>query len=67
DLEAVTHGIYLLKLDDRILVKRLQYVAEKTIRVLSDNTAYESFSLMEADKLKNVSVMGKVVWCGHRL
>ena len=33
DLGAVTHGIYLLKLDDRILVKRLQYVAEKTIRV----------------------------------
>ncbi len=64
DLEAVTHGIYLLKLDGRILVKRLQYVADKTIRVLSDSAAYEAFSITLPSKS---SLMGRVVWVGRHL
>ncbi|MEY3297148.1 MAG: hypothetical protein RLZZ597_408 [Cyanobacteriota bacterium] len=67
DLEAVTHGIYLLKLDDRILVKRLQYVAEKTIRVLSDHAAYEAFSLALPSQASRLSLMGRVIWVGHKL
>lgn len=67
DLGAVTHGIYLLKLDDRILVKRLQYVAEKTIRVLSDNAAYEAFSLVLSSPSSGLSLMGRVIWVGHKL
>ncbi|MFQ4139081.1 XRE family transcriptional regulator [Nodosilinea sp. PGN35] len=67
DLEAVTHGIYLLKLDDRILVKRLQYVAEKTIRVLSDNAAYEAFSLVLPSQASGLSLMGRVIWVSHKL
>jgi len=64
DLKAVTHGIYLLKLDNQILVKRLQYVADKTIRVLSDNAAYEAFSITLPSKS---SLMGRVVWVGRHL
>ena len=67
DLDAVTHGIYLLKLDDRILVKRLQYVAEKTIRVLSDHAAYEAFSLALPSQASGLSLMGRVIWVGHKL
>jgi phage repressor protein C with HTH and peptisase S24 domain len=62
DWATVSHGIYLLKLDDRIGVKRLQYVADQTIRVLSDNDAYETFSITLPSK---ASLMGRVVWVGH--
>ncbi|MGP1385715.1 MAG: XRE family transcriptional regulator [Thainema sp.] len=67
DLTAVNHGIYLLKLDDHILIKRLQYVAEHTLRVLSDNLAYENFSLELSEQSLSVSLMGKVVWFSRKL
>ena len=67
DLEAVTHGIYLLKLDDRILVKRLQYIADRTIRVLSDSAAYEAFSITLSSKPRELNLMGRVVWVGRHL
>lgn len=62
DWATVTHGIYLIKFDDRIVVKRLQYVADQTIRILSDNTAYETFSIALPSQ---ASLMGRVVWVGH--
>lgn len=67
DLEDIEHGVYMFKLDDRILIKRLQYHAGKTLRVLSDNSAYEAFSIEMIGKPSGLSIMGKVVWCGHKL
>ena len=67
DLEDIEHGVYMFKLDDRILIKRLQYHAGKTLRVLSDNSAYEAFSIEMTVKPSGLSIMGKVVWCGHKL
>lgn len=67
DLEDIEHGVYMFKLDDRILIKRLQYHAGKTLRVLSDNSAYEAFSIEMTGKSSGLSIMGKVVWCGHKL
>jgi len=66
DLETIHNGIYLLKLDDRILVKRLQYVAGKVLRVLSDNTMYETFQVSLEEKLTGLSLMGRVVWSGQK-
>ncbi|NET36548.1 MAG: LexA family transcriptional regulator [Cyanothece sp. SIO1E1] len=67
NLESIEHGIYLFKLDDRILIKRLQYLPENIIRVLSDNPAYEAFSLDLSSKPNGLSLMGKVVWFGRKL
>jgi len=52
---------------DRILVKRLQYVADDILRVLSDHSAYEGFSVSLQDRASGLSLMGKVVWCGQRM
>ncbi|NEQ46923.1 MAG: LexA family transcriptional regulator [Leptolyngbya sp. SIOISBB] len=67
DLEAIDHGIFLFKLESRILIKRLQYLPKKILRVLSDNPTYEAFSLDITDKSNGLSIMGKVVWFGRRL
>lgn len=67
DLETVSHGIYLLKLDNRLLIKRLQYVADNTLRVLSDHPAYEGFSIQPSEPSSGLSLMGKVVWFGRKL
>lgn len=67
DFETINHGIFLLQLDNRILVKRLQYVASNTLRALSDHPAYEGFSLSLQDNVSGLSLMGRVVWCGQRV
>lgn len=67
DLETISHGIYLLKLDSRVLVKRLQYVADNTLKVLSENPAYETFSIQLSSKPAGLSIMGRVVWFGRKL
>ncbi|MGD1929255.1 MAG: XRE family transcriptional regulator [Leptolyngbyaceae cyanobacterium] len=67
DPEAVDHGLFLFKLENRILIKRLQCLPKKILRVLSDNPTYEAFSLDITDKSNGLSLMGKVVWFGHRL
>ncbi|MEM8804462.1 MAG: S24 family peptidase [Cyanobacteria bacterium P01_G01_bin.38] len=66
DLDAVDHGIYLLKLGDRLLIKRLQYWVDNTLQVLSDNPAYETFSIELSDRPSPLSIMGKIVWVGHK-
>jgi phage repressor protein C with HTH and peptisase S24 domain len=67
DLATVNHGIYLIKLGDRILVKRLQYIAGKVLRVLSDHSAYETFAIVLPDESNELSLMGKIVWSGQKL
>jgi phage repressor protein C with HTH and peptisase S24 domain len=67
DLGTVSHGIYLIKLNDRLLIKRLQYIADKTLRVLSDHPAYEAFSIQISKTSSSLSLMGKVVWFGRKL
>ncbi len=58
-------GIYVLRRDDTLLVKRLALnPAARTLDILSDNAAYPSFSgVAPAD----VQVIGRVVWVGRRL
>lgn len=67
DLAAIDHGLFLFKLNERILIKRLQYVPENHFRVLSDNPAYEAFSLDLSSKANGLSIMGRVVWVGRKL
>ncbi len=67
DWNTITHGVYLLKLDDQILVKRLQYMPERRLKLMSDHPAYEAFSISLADRPKSLSLMGNVVWCGQKL
>ena len=67
DLDAIDHGVYLLKLGERLLIKRLQYWVDNSLQVLSDNPSYETFSIELSDRPSGLSIMGKVVWVGHKL
>lgn len=67
DVETISHGIYLIKLNNRIFIKRLQYVADDTLRILSEHPAYEAFSILLSGKPTLLSVMGRIVWFSHKL
>ncbi|MDF8332286.1 S24 family peptidase [Novosphingobium cyanobacteriorum] len=56
-------GIHVIRLDDVLLVKRLEPGPAGTLRVISDNPAYPR---MERS-LHDIEIIGRVVWKGGRL
>ena len=56
-------GIYVIRMDDALLVKRIQLQPGNRVVAISDNSAYKSFELPTQD---GVAVIGRVVWAGRR-
>ena len=65
DRERLRDGIYVLRTDDALLVKRLSVnPATKRLTIRSDNDAYPSWDDCDPS---GVAVIGRVVWVGRRL
>ena len=62
----VRDGIHVVRISDSILVKRLQALPGGLIKVISDNPAFESFTI-GPDHEHELGVIGRVVWAGRRL
>jgi hypothetical protein len=60
------NAIYVLNVNDRILVKRLHFRIDGTIEVLSDNPKYKSETVNPRNN-DVFRVVGRVVWSGGRL
>lgn len=60
-------GIYILRMGEMLIVKRLQAVPGGQVRVISDNPAFDSRVLKLADIGVDVDIVGRVVWSGRRL
>ena len=67
DQHAQRDGIYVLRLEDALLVKRLQRLPGGKLRVSSDNSAYESFELTLPFNNDDAAIIGRVVWMGRRV
>jgi Peptidase S24-like len=61
--DRLREGIYVIRLDDVLLVKRLAPSGKKAVKVKSDNPAYPD---IDAD-LKNLAIIGRVVWVGRKI
>lgn len=58
-------GIYVIRLDDALLVKQVQRIPGK-IRVSSANPAYPPFDVDLSNAVEDVAIIGKVVWFGRQ-
>jgi phage repressor protein C with HTH and peptisase S24 domain len=59
------NGIYVIRVDDTLMVKRLKVGAKKAhVKVLSDNEAYPP---IEESKTGQIEVIGRVVWAGRKV
>lgn len=56
-------GLHVIRLDDVLLVKRLEPGSAGTVQIISDNPAYPRMERPRAD----VAVIGRVVWKGGRI
>jgi SOS-response transcriptional repressor LexA len=63
--EHLRDGIYVLRMDDALVVKRLALnPAGRRVSITSDNPAYPSWPDCP---IKSVEIVGRVVWAGRRV
>jgi len=63
--ERVRDGVYVLRMDDALVVKRLALnPATRTLAIRSDNPAYPSWP--DCDPA-SIAIVGRVVWAGRRI
>lgn len=59
-------GIYAIRIENEVFVKRVQRKLNK-LRVISANPEYETFEIDLTDEYQNFAIIGKVVWLGRPL
>ncbi|MDD3012642.1 MAG: helix-turn-helix transcriptional regulator [Candidatus Gastranaerophilales bacterium] len=58
-------GVYVLRIDETLIVKRIQCLPNNRLKVMSDNPVYQPY---EVDfKTDNVQIIGKVIWQGKHV
>ena len=68
DAEQVPQdGIYVVRINGTLLVKRIQRLTGGRIRLTSENPAYEPFIAHPGDPGENLNIIGRAVWMGRRL
>lgn len=58
-------GLYVLRIDGAMLVKRLHRLPERRVQVTSDNAVYRPFELDLAAPPDDMEIIGRVVWVGR--
>jgi Peptidase S24-like len=63
--ERIRDGIYVLRVDDSLIVKRLAInPAQRSFTVRSDNAAYPDWSDIDPG---GIDIVGRVIWTGRRI
>ena len=61
-IEALDGKIYVIRIDDRLWVKRVQWIPSGGLRLISDNRTYDSFDISKADlEHDDIQICGQVV------
>lgn len=66
DQRNTSDGIYVIRMGEALLVKRLQFLPEGEINVTSDNEAYQPYRVSLKNQAENFDIIGRVVWAGRR-
>lgn len=62
--DRLRDGIYVLRIDDALNVKRLAVAPGGRLSIISDN---ERYPVMERKRGDRIEIVGRVVWAGRRL
>ena len=63
--KVVVGNIYAFRIENAIMVKRLQPMGDRRIKVMSDNKLYESYELDLGTG--DIEIVGQIIWIGREL
>jgi len=65
---SLADGVYVMRHENNLLVKRLHVFPTGVIKVQSDNSIYEPYELTKEQlEASNLEILGRVVWSGQRM
>jgi transcriptional regulator with XRE-family HTH domain len=65
---GLSDGVYVMRHEQNLLVKRLQMLPNGIIKVKSDNALYEPWELHKENlDGTDIEIIGRVVWSGQRM
>jgi len=68
DVDSLTDGIYVMRYDNNLLVKRLQMLPGGIIRVKSDNSMYDPWEITKSQlDGEELALIGRMVWTGQKM
>jgi phage repressor protein C with HTH and peptisase S24 domain len=68
DVDNLSDGIYVMRYDNNLLVKRLQMLPGGIIRVKSDNSMYDPWEINKSQlDGEELALIGRVVWTGQKM
>ncbi|UNK05812.1 S24 family peptidase [Psychrobacter raelei] len=66
--QALDGKVYVIRIDDRLYVKRTQWIPTGGLRLISDNKAYDSFDISKQDMQANdIEICGQVIHASYDL
>lgn len=58
--------IYVIRIDDRLYVKRVQWILNGGLRLISDNKFYEPLDISRSElEQGNIEVIGQIIHTSH--
>ena len=68
DRRELVEGIFVLRVDDQLMVKRIHFPSARRILVTSDNRDYDRFDRMiDLERDDSLHLVGRVVWAGKSI
>lgn len=64
---SATSGLFVLRIDGDLVVKRVQRLPGGTLEISSANEAYKPFSVDSHNPPDDFSIIGRVVWFGRQI
>lgn len=60
-------GIYVIRIDGDLMVKRIQKLPGGTVKVISENKSYETYTISPRDESVDFVVVGRVIYIFRRI
>ena len=59
--------IYLINLDDEVIVKRVEWLLESSVFIRGDNTLVSRNKVLPSKDLEKLHILGRLVWMGSKI
>ena len=67
ELQVRGERIYLINLDDEVMVKRVEWLLDGSVVIRGDNTLVSREQILQSKDLEKLHILGRVVWMGSKI
>jgi phage repressor protein C with HTH and peptisase S24 domain len=60
-------GIYLINLDDGLMVKRVEWLLGGSVTIRGDNSVVSREQTLSSSELEKLHILGRIVWIGSKV